>query len=125
MDKDSWREYSRSHENMNVKLPLAIAFLFTILFVQGCGTIYAHTTSNKRPTSATPVYLGTRADVYMVEFVESWGAEHWKQPAGWGMMFFGLFVACDVPLSAIADTFMLPFDMQTPEPKEVSNAQAK
>ena len=92
---------------MNLKPPFFLIALFILLFMPGCGTVFTHANSKKATTPAcTGIYRGTQTDVAVVGHLECTGAHLYKQPAGWGLMLAGVFVACDVPLSAIADTFL-------------------
>lgn len=70
-----------------------ISLLFLIL-VQGCGTIASHSELSAGGLSprARRVYGGVQYD-----------GKHLDGP-------FGLLVMCDVPVSFVADTLMIPFD---------------
>jgi uncharacterized protein YceK len=100
---------------MNFRSPFLPVAFFILLFTQGCGTVFTHANSKKATTPAcTGIYRGTQTDAVVVGHLESIGAHLYKQPAGWGLMFVGIFVACDIPLSAVTDTVMWPYDRTTP-----------
>jgi uncharacterized protein YceK len=75
--------------------------------VTGCGTVATHVMSpSERPPGTFGLYRGTKFDAFMLNGIcKSKEAEAW----GYGVVF-GPIVICDLPLSVVADTIMLPFD---------------
>jgi len=104
---------------MNYRPLLFPVAFFILFFTQGCGTVFTHTTTDSASTSAaTGVYRGTQTDALAVRFFEGIGTHLYTHPGGWGLMMAGVVVACDIPLSAVADTLMWPYDRTTPPTNE-------
>lgn len=107
---------------MNFRSPLFPVALFLSLFTQGCGTVFTHSMPDPATSAATGVYRGTQTDVLAVRFFEGFGTHLYTRPGGWGLMLAGVIVACDIPLSAVADTFMWPYDRTTPATEDQPGA---
>ena|SRR5204863_9568734 len=84
-------------------------FCLTLLLLigpTGCGTVASHVLPpSERPTGVSGVYRGTKYDSFMLSVM----AESREAAGGYGDPFEP-FVICDLPLSVVADTLLLPFD---------------
>ena len=90
----------------------ALTASLLLLLGQGCGTMVTHMKPKAGNTPAdTGTYRGTQADLFAAGLLG--GAGLTTLPAGWGLLG-GAVVACDIPLSAVADTIVWPYDRITP-----------
>ncbi|MGC3959039.1 MAG: YceK/YidQ family lipoprotein [Verrucomicrobiota bacterium] len=98
-----------------MKIRLAVVLVIALICCSGCGTVITHTVTKPSTTPAgTGTYRGTQTDTWLLCYTMGVGSQHWTEPTGWALMFSGLFVACDIALSAVADTLIWPYDITTP-----------
>ena len=78
----------------------------------GCGTYMAHEGAGGNLGAGAGLYSGVYCDAMMVGYSCHKNPEvHWPQR----IYFFCYFI--DIPLSAVVDTFYLPFDLAKDNPQ--------
>ena len=100
----------------SLKRGLTTAIAASLLLLgQGCGTIVSHVGAKGGSTPLdTGTYRGTQTDLLAVVVLGGVGSAIFYTPDGWVLMSMGAVVACDIPLSAVADTITWPHDRTTP-----------
>jgi uncharacterized protein YceK len=85
-------------------------FVLLGLFTQGCGTVASHYSTPDHPDPSTGTYRGVKRD--SAELVLTWQ----QLDSGYGLLWEAL-VACDMPVSAVADTLVWPFEASNSDTK--------
>lgn len=98
---------------MNVKIPVSLFILYSTLFITGCSTLITHKATSMVATSHG-IYRGTREDAGCVYLMVTTTHELVTGDVGFGQWsFYLLFGLVDLPLSLVADTVCLPYDLTT------------
>ena len=97
--------------NMKINVPGSLSALFAALIISGCSSITYHK-GKATGKYAQGIYRGTRANAATLYLLiansdEVAGGSHLC------LKFFFLFGLIDLPLSVIADTLYLPYDLAT------------
>ena len=98
---------------MKINTPGSLLTLFSTLLISGCSTITHHKGTTTGGNSEG-IYRGTREDVGGISLMVAHADEVATGDIGFGQWsFFFLFGLVDLPLSFVADTLYLPYDLAT------------
>ena len=91
--------------------------LAMLVLCSGCGTVVNHTTDTMTRAGA---YSGVRLDADTISYASELNSEG-KHGACWMIPF----LVIDMPISAVADTLLLPYDLtqDKPQPQPSTNTQ--
>jgi len=91
--------------------------LAMLALCSGCGTVMNHTTDTMTRAGA---YSGVRLDADTISYASELNSEG-KHGAGWMI----LFLAIDMPISAVAETLLLPYDLTQDKPQPQPNTDTQ